>query len=191
MADQVTIRRALRSDVPAILEIIHGLAIYENAPHEVKATEESLHDTLSFADDPSDAKPGYARTLLAVVPDPNSSDNAAKVKEKVAGMALYFHNYSTWRAAPGIYLEDLFVWPEYRGKGYGKRLLTELAGEVRRVRGARLEWACLKWNKPSLDFYEAIGAKRMDDEWVGLRVDGEKLDKLAAGSTGIQGPTPP
>lgn len=93
-------------------------------------------------------------------------------------MALYFHNYSTWRAAPGIYLEDLFVKPKYRKRGYGKVLIRELAKEVVRINGGRLEWSCLTWNTPSLEFYEALGAKRMT-EWVGLRVDGENLKKLA------------
>lgn len=95
-----------------------------------------------------------------------------------AGMALYFYNYSTWRARPGIYLEDLFVRPALRGKGYGKRLLVELAREVVAMSGGRLEWAVLKWNEPSIRFYESVGA-RMMSEWVGMRVDGEGLVKLA------------
>ena len=92
-------------------------------------------------------------------------------------MALYFHNYSTWRAAPGVYLEDLFVRPKYRGRGYGKRLLGELAKETEKVGGKRLEWSVLKWNEPSLRFYEGLGAKRME-EWVGMRVDGETLQEV-------------
>lgn len=97
-------------------------------------------------------------------------------------MALYFNNYSTWRAAPGIYLEDLFVRPEYRGRGYGKRLLQELAREVKRIEGERLEWSVLKWNEPSIEFYEGIGAKRME-EWVGMRIEDDGLEKMAEGST--------
>jgi GNAT superfamily N-acetyltransferase len=93
-------------------------------------------------------------------------------------MALYFYNYSTWRAKPGIYLEDLFVRPEHRKKGYGKRLLVELAKEVVAMDGGRLEWSVLKWNEPSIKFYESIGANAMND-WVGMRVDGPGLDKLA------------
>ena len=93
-------------------------------------------------------------------------------------MALYFHNYSTWRAAPGIYLEDLFIRPAFRGRSYGKRLLGELAKETVRIGGKRLEWSVLKWNEPSLKFYEALGAKRME-EWVGMRVDGETLQDVA------------
>ena len=100
-------------------------------------------------------------------------------------MALYFNNYSTWRAAPGIYLEDLFVRPEYRGRGYGKRLLQELAKETKRIGGKRFEWSVLKWNEPSIKFYKAIGAQQMD-EWVTMRVDDEALDKMAESEGGSQ-----
>lgn len=93
-------------------------------------------------------------------------------------MALYFYNYSTWRSRHGIYLEDLFVQPSERGKGYGKRLLVELAKQVVASNGGRLEWAVLKWNEPSINFYQSIGASAMT-EWVGMRVDGPALDKLA------------
>lgn len=98
-------------------------------------------------------------------------------------MALYFTNYSTWRGAPGIYLEDLFVRPEYRGRGYGKRLLQELAKETKNIGGERLEWSVLKWNEPSIKFYKSIGAQQMD-EWVGMRVDDEALDKMAGSRDG-------
>lgn len=93
-------------------------------------------------------------------------------------MGMYFYNYSTWEGAPGIYLEDLFVKPEYRKRGYGKALIRELARETMKVGGKRLEWSCLDWNEPSLKFYEGLGAQRKS-EWVGLRVDGEALGKLA------------
>jgi GNAT superfamily N-acetyltransferase len=98
----------------------------------------------------------------------------------VAGLALYFYNYSTWRAAPGIYLEDLFVRETERRKGYAGRLLARLAREVVDMEGGRLEWSVLKWNRPSIDFYEgeAVGAQMMS-EWVGMRVDGEALARLA------------
>lgn len=102
---------------------------------------------------------------------------------EVAGMALYFHNYSTWRSKPGVYLEDLFVRPQYRKRGWGKFLIRALAQEVLRIDGGRLEWSCLKWNEPSLAFYKTLGAKRMDD-WVQLRVDGGELYELATGQTG-------
>lgn len=94
-------------------------------------------------------------------------------------MALYFYNYSTWRSKPGIYLEDLYVKLDQRKKGYGKRLLVELAKEVNAMGGARLEWSVLKWNEPSIKFYESIGAQAMND-WVGMRVDNEGLTKLAS-----------
>ena len=93
-------------------------------------------------------------------------------------MALYFYNYSTWRARPGIYLEDLYVRQTTRGKGYGKALLVALAREVVAMGGGRLEWSVLKWNEPSIKFYEAIGATMMS-EWVGMRVDGDALGRLA------------
>lgn len=99
--------------------------------------------------------------------------------DEPAGMALYFYNYSTWRARAGIYLEDLFVREGQRGRGFGTRLLVALAREVVAMEGGRLEWSVLKWNEPSIKFYEGLGA-RMMSEWVGMRVDGEALVKLAA-----------
>ena len=92
---------------------------------------------------------------------------------------MYFYNYSTWRAKAGIYLEDLYVKQSERKNGYGKRLLVELAKEVVAMDGGRLDWSVLKWNEPSIKFYESIGAV-MQSEWVGMRVDGERLNKLAA-----------
>jgi GNAT superfamily N-acetyltransferase len=163
-----TIRPAHESDVPQILAMITELAIYEKALHEVHATETSLLNTLTF---PSNPSKGYAKTLLI---------SPASQPETIAGMALYFHNYSTWRAAPGIYLEDLFVRPEYRGKGFGTALIRALAKEARVLGCERLDWSVLKWNEPSIRFYvsEVIGAKSMD-EWVGMRVDGVALERLA------------
>ena len=93
-------------------------------------------------------------------------------------MGLYFYNYSTWTSVPGIYLEDLFVKPAYRKRGYGKALIRELAKEVVKVDGQRLEWSCLKWNEPSLQFYRSLGAT-VKEEWVVLRADGDALKKLA------------
>lgn len=113
----------------------------------------------------SPSKP--ARCLVLVTPEGT-----------IAGIALYFYNYSTWRARAGIYLEDLYVKQTERKKGYGKLLLAELAKEVVAMEGGRLEWSVLKWNEPSIKFYESIGAKMMS-EWVGMRVDGEGLTKLA------------
>lgn len=166
-----------KTDVPVILAIIQELADYEKASGSNLATEQTLLDTLCF---PSNPAKGYAKTLLLFAP-PSTVPNYLKVQTpQCAGMALYFNNYSTWRAAPGIYLEDLFVRPAYRKRGYGKILLQELAKEVKRIGGTRFEWSVLKWNKPSLEFYEAMGAKAQD-EWVGMRVDFQALDKMAEG----------
>jgi GNAT superfamily N-acetyltransferase len=169
-----TIRYATQSDVGTILQLINELASYEKALHEVLATEQTLKDTLSFPDSSSTTgfSAGYAKTLLISPAGTN----------EVAGMALFFHNYSTWRAAPGIYLEDLFVRPAYRGRGFGKALLQALAKECVRLGCKRLEWSVLKWNEPSIKFYQgsSVGAQRME-EWVGMRVDGEGLERLAKG----------
>lgn len=161
-----------RTDVPTILQLIQELAAYEHATHEVLATNQTLTATLSFPGSPTQ---GYAHTLLITDPDGT-----------VAGMALYFTNYSTWRAAPGIYLEDLFIRPAYRQRGYGKRLLGELAKEVVGIGGKRLEWSVLKWNEPSIKFYESLGAKAMD-EWTGMRVDGEALERMGEMGRGLDG----
>lgn len=171
--------------------MIHELAEYENASSSVEATEESLKRTLLLTPSTRGAHSnsnGYAKTLLLRLTPPTARDASGNPvrdpsyppKDQVVGMALYFNNYSTWRSKPGIYLEDLFVRPQYRGKGYGKMLLKALAKEVLRIDGGRLEWSCLKWNEPSLQFYRSIGAKEMDG-WVGLRVDGDDLWKLASG----------
>ncbi|KAL9128916.1 MAG: hypothetical protein Q9217_002506 [Psora testacea] len=192
------LRRPAEPDVPLILSLIHELAAYEKASSSVEATESSLLRTLSFPSNPSQ---GYAKTLLLFAPpshsssshpstttttstctSPSSSSSALLPFPQCAGMALYFSNYSTWRAAPGIYLEDLYIRPEYRGRGYGTALLKELAREVQRMGGGRLEWSVLKWNEPSIRFYESegVGATRME-EWVGMRVDGVALERLGGG----------
>lgn len=155
-------------DVPTILELIRELAKYEHALSDVQATPALLSQTIAFAGQPtSTTRP--ARCLLLITP-----------QQAVAGLALYFYNYSTWRAAPGIYLEDLFIREAERRKGYAGLLLAELAREVVEMKGGRLEWSVLKWNRPSIEFYEgeAVGATMMD-EWVGMRVDGEALVRLA------------
>ncbi|KAI4650097.1 uncharacterized protein J4E78_008379 [Alternaria triticimaculans] len=174
LPEEHPIRRELdewkRKHVPTILALIKELALYENASDKVDSTEEILTRTLAhYNPSTSTFSEGFARALLLSDPDGT-----------VAGMALYFYNYSTWTGVPGIYLEDLFVKESYRKKGYGKRLLKELAGEVLKVGGRRLEWSCLDWNEPSLKFYESeiIGAQRKT-AWVGLRVDGDALEKLA------------
>ncbi|KAL2163875.1 hypothetical protein VTH06DRAFT_3085 [Thermothelomyces fergusii] len=176
-----TVRHARREDVPAILELIRELAEYEHALDAVEATEDKLLETIAFA--PSESPSAGSGNSLPQT-EPTSPFKPARClvlttpSGTVAGIALYFYNYSTWRARPGIYLEDLYVRPSERGKGYGKRLLVELAKEVVAMKGGRLEWVVLKWNEPSIKFYESIGAKMMS-EWVGMRVDGDALNKLA------------
>lgn len=169
------------ADIPDILGMIRELATYENALESVEATESLLTQTLTFAPSPADAKADttlkpktYASTFIVTTPPSTEQPKGA-----VAGMALFYHTYSTWRGRPGIFLEDLFVRPAYRRRGYATLLLKELANETRRIDGGRLEWNCLKWNESALNFYRRLGAVEMD-EWVGLRVDGEPLDKLAA-----------
>lgn len=156
--------------------LIKELAEYEREPDAVKATTASLLETLAFASSPSDPN----STALEVSPTRPARTILLFTPEGLpAGMALYFYNYSTWRSRPGIYLEDLFVRETERKKGYGLRLLVELGKEVVKMDGGRLEWSVLKWNQPSIDFYEkVVGAKAMD-EWTIMRVDGDALVKLA------------
>src|SRR5712692_11412395 len=145
-----TIRPARAQDVPIILDLIRDLATYERAPSEVAATEEQLVDVL-FGERP------VAEVLLAFE------------DEMPIGFAVFFHNFSTWLGRPGLYLEDLFVKPEARGKGYGRALLIYLA-KIARDRGCgRMEWAVLDWNEPAIKFYRQLGAKPMD-EWTVFRL---------------------
>ncbi|KAI9833913.1 MAG: hypothetical protein M1819_003422 [Sarea resinae] len=168
-------------DVDEILALIHELAAYEHAASSVEATTDSLLRTLNFADSVS-PRQGYASTFLITVSTP-STDSKNTASEQIAGLALYFTNYSTWRAAPGVYLEDLFIRPAFRRRGYGKALIGALAAETVRIGGKRLEWSVLRWNEPSIKFYESLGAVGMT-EWMGMRVDGEGLVRLAqAGQT--------
>jgi len=156
---QFQIRPAHVDDVPIILQLIRDLATYERAPNEVTATKEQLVDVL-FGERPS------AEVLLAFE------------RKLPVGFAVYFYNFSTWLGRPGLYLEDLFVKPEKRGKGYGRALLVELA-KIARDRGCgRLEWAVLNWNQPAIKFYRALGAKPMD-EWTVFRLTREEIAKLA------------
>ncbi|KAJ6257042.1 N-acetyltransferase [Drechslerella dactyloides] len=156
------IRKAVKEDVPEILAMIRELAEYERESDSCKATEELLYKNLGFT-----GGPAYAHTFLIFEGD------------RAVGMALYFYNFGTWTAKPGIYLEDLFVRPECRGKGYGTALLAHLAKEVRRMDGGRLDWQVLDWNEPSIKFYKSTGARHMQ-EWMTMRVDGDGLDKLGA-----------
>ncbi len=153
-----SIRFARPDDVPTILALIEGLAEYERLAHEVRATEETLREHL-FGERP------FCEVLMA------------EVEARPVGFALFFHNYSTFLARPGIYLEDLFVVPEERGRGYGKALLATLARLAVERGCGRLEWSVLDWNEPSIQFYKALGAVPMD-EWTAYRVTGEALTKL-------------
>ena len=159
------IEKATESDVPLILEFINKLAVYEKMEDEVEATEELLHRYI-FGDD----------KLTEVV--------LAYEGETPVGFALYFHNFSTFLARPGLYLEDLFVLEAYRGRGYGKALLAHLAGIAVERDCGRFEWSVLNWNKPAIDFYESLGARPMDG-WTVYRLTGEKLKEAATINSGI------
>ena len=151
--------RALPQDCEVILELIKDLAEYEKAPHEVKATVKDLEATL-FSSQPS------------------AFCDLVKVDGETVGFAIWFLNYSTWQGKYGIYLEDLFIKPEFRGAGYGKALLKHLAKLCMENGYGRLQWWVLDWNKPAIDFYLSLGAKAMD-EWTVFRVSGDALKKLA------------
>jgi len=194
MANMVTekpiVRHARREDVVAILQLVRELADYEREIDSVEATEEKLLATIAFAPSEGSSPRATPVSNLATGPglpntEPPSPEKPARClmlftpEGAPAGMALYFYNYSTWRARPGIFVEDMFVRPSQRRKGYGRLLLAELAREVAAMNGGRLEWNVLKWNEPSIKFYEGIGAERLD-EWVGMRVDGDGLVRLAA-----------
>ncbi len=155
----LSLRLAQQSDVPLILNFIRGLAEYERLADSVVANEALLTETLFGA------RP-YAEVIIA------EWDGAP------AGFALFFHNYSTFLARPGIYLEDLFVDPAHRGRGVGKALLVRLAQLAVERRCGRLEWSVLDWNEPAIGFYRSLGATAMD-EWTTNRVTGEALEKLA------------
>ena len=158
---EVRIQTASIKDVPLILTFIKELAAFEKLLHEVTATEEILKETL-FGEHPK------AEVIIAYL------------AEKPVGFALYFHNFSTFLGKPGLYLEDLYVTPEVRGKGIGKKLLQHLAKLAIERDCGRLEWWVLDWNKQAIDFYRSIGAIPMD-EWTVQRVTGEALVKLAGG----------
>ncbi|KAK6436055.1 Peroxygenase 1 [Oleoguttula sp. CCFEE 5521] len=163
-------------DIPELLAMINELAIYENHASSVTATEESLTRTLTLAPFRKQ-NTGYARTLILRLPTnpttPSDTPNA------VAGFALYFNNYSTWRGKQGIYLEDLFVRPQYRKRGYGRVLIQQLAKLVVEQDGGRLDFQCLAWNELALGFYRSLGLQ-VSDQWVNVRGDGERLKELAA-----------
>src|SRR5271154_6029832 len=157
----LSIRSATEGDTALILRFIKKLADYEKLSHEVQATEAGLRETLF-------GKRAYAETLLAYW------------SGEPVGFALFFHNFSTFLGQPGIYLEDLFVDPEHRGKGIGKALLVALARLAVERGCGRVEWAVLDWNEPSIDFYRSLGAGAKD-EWTTYRLTGDALAKLAGG----------
>jgi len=153
------IRPATPADVPEIVSLIRALAVYEKLPHEVELDDAALAEHL-FGPRP------YAECLMA-------EDAGA-----VVGFALFFHNYSTFGGKPGIYLEDLFVIPEARGRGHGKALFVELAKLATARNCGRLEWAVLDWNEPAIGFYKSLGAVAKD-EWTTYRLNGDALTELA------------
>lgn len=155
---QFSIRFAEEKDVSLILHFIKELADYEKMLNEVVATEEILHEWI------------FEKNKAEVI--------FAMEDGKEIGFALFFHNFSTFLGRAGVYLEDLYVMPEYRGKGYGKALLKQLA-KIAVERGCgRLEWWCLDWNQPSIDFYRSLGAVPMDD-WTVYRITGDTLIEMA------------
>lgn len=162
-SDDLSIRDAQPEDCAVIIELIRGLAEYEKLLHECKATPELLKQTLF-------ATPRPAESMLAFWAG------------KPVGFSLFFTNYSTFLSKPGIYLEDLFVLPDFRGRGIGKALLNQLAKLTIERNGGRLEWSVLDWNKPAIDFYLSIGAKPMD-EWTMYRLSGEGLRRFAESNT--------
>ena len=152
------IRPAKIQEVGEVLQLIQDLATYEKAPEQVEASKEDLLNTI-FASDP--------RVFCDLV----------EVDGQIAGMAIWFLNYSTWQARHGIYLEDLFIKPEYRGRGYGKALLKHLAKICDEKGYGRLQWWVLDWNSPAIEFYKSLGAEAMD-EWTVYRTSGKALKDL-------------
>jgi GNAT superfamily N-acetyltransferase len=154
-----TIRAATPADIPQILAFIRALAAYEREPDEVTATEADL------------MRDGFG-------PNPFYFCLIADHDGQPAGFAFYFFNYSTWKGRPGLYLEDIFVHPEFRGLGIGKALLERVAAIAVEKDCPRLQWEVLDWNTPAIDFYRAMGAEFLD-EWRNVRVSGDALKRLA------------
>lgn len=150
---------AAKADIPLILSFIKGLAEYERLAHQVVATEETLRESLF-------GRKQYAEVVIA------------RLDDRPAGFALFFHNFSTFVGKPGLYLEDVFVLPEERGKGIGKALLVYLAKLAVERRCGRFEWMVLDWNSSAIEFYKGLGAVALND-WRLFRLSGESLTKLA------------
>lgn len=157
--NSITIREATRADSKTILNFVTELAIYEKAEHEVKATEQTITDSIFSAE----------TTTTALICENNGEP---------VGFAIYFLNYSTWLAKNGLFLEDLYVTPNARGIGVGKFILSHLAGIALAKNCGRFEWNVLDWNKPAIDFYDSLGAEPQN-EWIGYRLTGDALQKLA------------
>lgn len=154
------IRPATVADTDEILALIYELAVYEKAPDDAKATREQIIEGF-FGDAP--------KVFCEIV----------EVDGAIAGLAIWFLNYSTWQGKHGIYLEDLFIRPQYRGKGYGKALLKHLAAICEQRGYGRFQWWVLNWNTPAIEFYKSLGAKAMSD-WTVYRVSEDDLTKLAS-----------
>ncbi len=157
MDNQLTFRFATEEDVALVLKFIKGIAEYEKMLDQVETNEELLHEYLF--------EKKRAEVIFAVV------DNVE------VGFALFFHNYSTFVGKSGLYLEDIFVWPEYRGKGYGKAIFKQLVKIAHDRDCGRMEWVCLNWNQPSIVFYLSLNAKPMD-EWTTYRLDKKAIEDL-------------
>lgn len=155
---KMKVRLATRKDTQTILDLIIELAVYEKLEHEVTATVEILEEWLFDKE--------KAKVLLG------------EVDGNVVGYCLYFYNFSTFLGKAGIYIEDLYVKKEYRGSGYGKQFFKEVAMIAVDEDCQRIDWSCLKWNKPSIEFYESLGAKAQE-EWVGFRLTIEDIKRLA------------
>jgi GNAT superfamily N-acetyltransferase len=158
----IRIDPATPEDVPLILDLIRGLAEYEREPDSATATAGQLHDAL-FSERPA------AECVIA------------RISGEVAGFALWFQTFSTWTGRPGLWLEDLFVWPQHRRLGIGRALLRYLAALCIERDYGRFEWSVLDWNQPAIDFYRSLGAVSMD-EWTTYRLTGEARRRLAAGA---------
>lgn len=152
------IRKAIPGDTPVIFNLIKKLAVYEKLENDVITSVEQLQENIFTKN--------FAKVLMA------------EEFGKPIGFALYFYNFSTFVGKPGIYLEDLFVEPEYRGKGYGKALLIELAKIAKMEDCGRLEWSVLDWNTPAIEFYQSLGAKPME-EWTVFRLDAAGISNLS------------
>lgn len=159
MQEKLDIRQATEKDIPLVLGFIKKLAEYEKMPHEVVATEDLLRKNL------------FERKMAEVI--------LGFHQDQPVGFALFFHNFSTFLGKPGIYIEDLYVEPKFRSRGFGREMLSYLARLAKERECGRLEWWVLDWNKSAIGFYEKIGAKPMN-EWTVYRVTGKALDKLAA-----------